>query len=196
LNMRLLNLRSYGLNEGINEVIATTISSARQPNAAPIGLIVKRGKVSARIYKNTATYRNVLDAKALIGNIVDDPMLFVTTAFSDLSKRHYCFKKNLTIPVLQRASAWVLFECKIRGDEEPARISLMPKKGAVVDRKVLAINRALYAVIEAAIHATRYRATGEEKYREWMEHYRTIVQKCGSRREKMALARIEQFMGE
>ncbi len=190
-----MNLQSYGLSEGINEVIATTISNSKQPNAAPIGLRIKRGAVSAKIYKNTTTYKNVVETGALIGNIVDDPMLFITAAFSNLNKKQYIFK-NLAIPVLRQANAWVLFECKIKSSEEPALIMLKPKLGEVVNKKVAAINRALYAVIEAAIHATRYRATGEERYKELIEYYSTIIEKCGSGREKKALKKLKQYLGE
>lgn len=191
-----MNLQSYGLTEGINEVIVTTISNSNRPNAAPIGLRIKRGLVSAKIYKNTTTYKNISETGALIGNIVDDPLLFITTAFSSLSKKHYVFKKNLSIPVLKQANAWVLFKCKIESSEEPALIKLKPKRGEVVCKKVAAINRALYAVIEAAIHGTRYRATGEERYKELMEYYSTIVEKCGSNREKKALKKLKQYLGE
>lgn len=190
-----MNLRNYGLSEGINEVIATTISSSKQPNAAPIGLRIKRGLISAGIYKNTTTYKNIFETGALIGNIVDDPLLFITTAFSNLSKKHYVFKKNLSIPVLKQANAWVLFECRIKSSSEPALIALKPKQGEVLYKRVAAINRAVYAVIEAAIHATRYRATGEERYKELIEYYGTIVEKCGSRREKKAFNKLKQYLG-
>lgn len=191
-----MNLRSYGLDEGINEVIATTISDVEKPNAAPIGLIVKRGKVTARIYKNTATFKNLLETKALIANIVDDPLLFVKAAFSDLSKKQYCYKKNLKIPVLRQASAWILFNCRVIEDSDPAMVALYPEKGEIINKKVIAINRGLFAVIESTIHATRYKATGEERYRELIEHYRAIVQKCGRRRDRIAFAKLEKFMGE
>ncbi|MEM2925066.1 MAG: DUF447 family protein [Methanocellales archaeon] len=191
-----MNLKSLGLSEGINEVIVTTISNSNKPNAAPIGLRIKRGVVSARIYKNTTTYKNIFETSALIGNIVDDPTLFITTAFSTLSKNHYIFKKNLSIPVLKKANAWVLFECEIKSSEEPALITLKPKQGEVLCKKVAAINRAVYAVIEAAIHATRYLATGEEKYKELIEYYATIIEKCGGNREKKAFKRLKQYLGE
>ncbi|MEM2990928.1 MAG: DUF447 family protein [Halobacteria archaeon] len=75
-------------------------------------------------------------------------------------------------------------------------LGVKPKQGGVVCKKVAAINRALYAVIEAAIHATRYRATGEERYKELIEYYSTIVEKCGSNREKKALKKLKQYLGE
>lgn len=190
-----MNLNSYGLSEGINEVIVTTISNSKQPNAAPIGLRIKKGKVSAKIYKNTTTYRNIFETHSLIGNIVDDPLLFITAALSNLNKKHYIFKKNLPIPVLKQANAWVLFECRISElNQEPALVMLKPKLGEVVNKKVAAINRALYAVIEAAIHATRYLATGEMKYRELIDYYSTIVEKCGGSREKKALLKLKQYL--
>jgi len=49
-----MKLRDFCIQEGISEVIATTISLTGKPNAAPIG-IISDGKMYAIIYPNTLT---------------------------------------------------------------------------------------------------------------------------------------------
>ncbi len=67
-------------------------------------------------------------------------------------------------------------------------------RGKVIRKRVRAINRGANAVIEATVHATRYAATKDEKYLEWIAHYEGVVKKCGGAREKEAMKKLREFL--
>jgi len=185
-----MKLRDFGIHEGISEVIATTISLNEKPNAAPIGIISDR-EICARIYSNTHTYSNIKATKKLAANIVSDPLLFVLSALGDLDEKEFYTVDEM--PVLRCADAWVLFEC-VGDKQDSTLIHLRPTKGKILRKRVQAINRGVNAVIEATIHTTRYLATKDEKYLEWIAHYEEVVKKCGGEREKKAMRKLKEFL--
>jgi hypothetical protein len=177
--------------EGISEVIATTRND--QPNAAPIG-IINREFLYAWIYKDSHTFLNVKKNRELVANFVLDPLLYVKTAFEDLDAAF--FRSDEKAPVLAAAYAWVEFACTIlhRPTQKSALVKLVPVRSVVLQRPIVSINRAFYAVIEATIHATRYRTFKDPKYLERVDHYETIVRKCGGRQELEAFQLLKEHL--
>jgi len=180
----LIDLEEFGIREGISEVIFTTISLQGIPNAAPIGLHMKNGKLFARIY-NSKTLDNILSKPAAAANIVDDPVLFVQSALSDIEREKFEYAEGF--PVLKDASGWVIFDCICRRGEKISVVELSPVRSNIIQRKVKPINRGLNAVIEAAVDATRYVILKDQKYLDRIDHYNSIVRKCGGQSEKDAM---------
>ncbi len=174
----------FGIREGISEVIFTTISPEGMPNAAPMGLHRKGNWLFARIY-NSKTLDNILSKPAAAANIVNDPVLFVQSALSDIDAGRFEYADD--VPVLKNASGWVIFECKCKKGENVSVVELSPIKGKINQLKLQPVNRGFNAVIEALIHATRYVILKEQKYLERIEYYYAIVKKCGGAREKEAM---------
>ncbi|MDI6888905.1 MAG: DUF447 family protein [Methanocellales archaeon] len=185
-----MKLRDFGIQDGISEVIATTISPTGKPNAAPIGIISDK-KICARIYPDTHTYSNIQATKKLVANVVSDPLVFVLSALGDLDEKELYIVDE--IPVLRCADAWVSFECE-KDEQDDTLIYLHPIKGKVLRKRIWTIRRSTNAIIEATIHATRYLATKDEKYLKWIAHYEEIVKKCGSMREKEAMKKLKGFL--
>jgi hypothetical protein len=177
--------------EGISEVIATTRDD--QPNAAPIG-IIKRDSLYALIYKDSHTFRNVKKNRELVANFVLDPLLFVKTAFEDLDPSF--FRSDEAVPVLTAAYAWVEFACTIvdRPTQKSALVKLLPVRSVVLQRPIVTISRAFCAVIEATIHATRYRTFKDPKYLELVARYENIVRKCGGTQELQAFQLLKKHL--
>jgi len=176
------DLSSYGIGDGISEVIATTQSSSGKPNAAPVG-IINRGELLIRLYKSR-TLSNVLETMKIAANICADAMIFAITALGDIDDEKFTHFRGF--PVLKDADAWILFRCHMR--ERAANFfvfNLEPIAMHANRKRVMAVNRGFNAVIEAAILATRAKNT--EKSVKMMEHYKRIVDKCGGRREKDAM---------
>jgi hypothetical protein len=206
-----MNLDEFGLSEGISEVIVTTKSKMHRssiPNAAPMGVIREEEGCFCRIYKNTRTFENILSTKRFVANVTNDPMLFVVSAFGELSPEEFDLFNDVDIPIIRRANAWVLFGCEIGSDfakqnlpigidassTDPVIISLDPIDGKILSKEVRAINRGLNAVIEATIHATRYNIQKDEDLRALIDHYRDIVLKCGGKREREAIEFLYGFL--
>jgi hypothetical protein len=180
----LIETNDFGIHEGIYEVIFTTLSGDGKPNAAPIGLHSRDGRLFSRIY-NSRTLENILGIPMAAANIVDDPILFVQSSLSDIEKEEFEFKDGF--PVLKNALGWILFDCRFKKGEKVTLIELFPIRRNINLCEIRAVNRGFNAVIEAAIHATRYVVLREQKYLAYIGYYNTIVKKCGGAKEKDAM---------
>lgn len=189
------DLNDFGIHEGISEMIFTTISSDGVPNAAPMGLHRKDGRLFARIY-NSKTLENIIEKPVAAANIVDDPVLFVQSALSDIALEDFEFIGDF--PVLKGSKGWIIFDCKYKKGDVSSIVELMPSRGKInnnnQNKNIKPVNRGFNAVIEALIHATRYLIAREEKYLDRIKYYDTIVRKCGGSREQEAMRLLYEFV--
>ncbi len=188
----MIDIGDFGIFEGISEVIFTTLSQGGKPNAAPIGLHRKDGRLFAGIY-NSRTLENILDGSAAAANIMDDPVLFVQSSLSDVEPEKCEFIDGF--PVLKDAQGWIFFSCRCKKGEKITFVELTPLKGKINQQKIRPVNLGFNAVIEASIHATRYVILKERKYLDCIKYYDTIVKKCGGTREKEAMGLIYDLIG-
>ncbi len=193
---RKLNLDDYGIYEGISETVVTT-NRGWTSNAAPMGIIRKKEKLFARLFKGSTTYDNVLSEKILVANTTWDPRIFVNSTFSDLDDDYF---ENITFNgrtfvTLKKAQCWVAFECtNNKLTSESLVTELVPIKARINRCSIRAPNRGLFGVIEACIHATRYQLTGEEKYLRLIKAYGDIVDKCGGELEKESMKLLYAYL--
>ncbi len=187
----MIDIEEYGIYEGISEIILTTISPDGVPNAAPIGLHRRGVRLFARIY-NSKTLDNILSKPIAVANIVDDPVLFVQSALSDIEPERFEFVDGF--PLLRDALGWIALDCTCKKGGNVSVVELSPVKGKIIERKLQPINRGFNAVIEAAIHATRYVILKKQKYLDCIEYYNSIVKKCGGEREKNAMRLLYELI--
>lgn len=180
----MIDIQEFGIQEGISEVIFTTLSPQGVSNAAPIGLHMKNGKLFARIY-NSKTLNNILGKPVAVANIIDDPVLFVQSALSDIEQGKFEFIEGH--PVLKDALGWILFDCRCKKGENISVVELLPVGSTIKRRQIKPVNRGFNAVIEAVVEATRYVVLKDKKYIDRIDYYNTIVQKCGGPGEKDAM---------
>lgn len=176
-------LDELGIFEGISEVIVTTEKDGRF-NAAPIGIIRRGESLRVRLFKYSHTYENVIATRRLVANVISDPLLIVEAALFDLSDDHFQERENL--PVLKDAHAWALFDCEVI-DGNPLVVPLKLVRGEVLKREVHAINRGTNAVVEAAVHATRYKVFGKDEQLIEIKRLMRIVEMCGGPRDLEAM---------
>lgn len=161
------------------------------PNAAPIGLHRKGNRLFARIY-NSKTLDNIMSKPVAAANIVDEPVLFVQSALSDIELENFEFAEGF--PILKNAMGWILFDCICKKGKNISLVELSPLKGKIITKKIPQVNRGFNAVIEASIHATRYVVLKEQKYIDCIEYYNSIVAKCGGEREKDAMRLLYELI--
>ncbi len=188
----MIELEDFGIHEGITEVIFTTLSGDGKPNAAPIGLHREGTRLFARIF-NSRTLENISCRPMAAANIVDDPVLFVQSSLSDIGHEEFEFTDGF--PVLKNTQGWILFDCRCKKGEKITLVELFPIRGKINLCKIRPVNRGFNAVIEAAIHATRYVVLREQKHLDCIGYYDTIVRKCGGAREKEAMRLLYGLMG-
>lgn len=193
------DLSTFGINEGISETIVTTGFDV--PNAAPIGIIRKNGKTFVRLFKGSHTWENVSKERYLAANVVYDPLLLVRSTFFDLDLSEFTFVvvDGRKFPVLKEASAWVVFQCANMKNTDHAVVTdlvYLASGRRERDKNIFPVpNRGFNAVLEAAVHATRYQLSGDEKYLKWIRHYEILASKCGGEKEKQAMELLYEVLG-
>lgn len=152
------------LTDVIVETIVSTYSVDKQPHAAPMGVKVKdTGHVIIQPFTSTVTYRNLEAWRCAVVNVSLNPEVFYRTAFKDA---------NLggRIPDDWFEGAETVFAPRLRFADAHVEVSVDDIKPSGLERvEVLcsvklvkassmmpkAYCRAVFATIEAIIHATR-----------------------------------------
>ncbi len=176
---------------GISEVIATT--RGEKANAAPMG-IVNRGFPYIKMYKSSHTFQNVKHDGRLVANLVLDPQLYVRAAFDDLGPSYFYYDEAM--PVLRAAYAWTEYACSVVDERQKQTtiVRLRSLRSKVIDRPITPINRGFNAVIEATVHATRYRALQEPRYLQLIDYCETIVKRCGGHNDLEAFKLLKAYL--
>jgi len=168
-------ITDLGFSKGvIVETIVSTYSADGQANAAPMGIIMESPqRVVLRIYTSSLTYKNLQSNKCGVVNVTYDAELFYKTAFKEANPNGVLpqswFEKAETVnaPRLQAAKAHIeVAVADIRQfDAERAEVLCDVKLVQASTVFPKAYCRALFATIEAIVHATRVEAfiTHEDK---------------------------------
>jgi hypothetical protein len=177
---------------GISEVIATTAF-----NAAPMGIHLRDGKATMVLFAGSHTLANIRRDKWIVANFIHDPVLYVKTAFEDLPRDMFVAEPvdGVTMYRLGGAEAWAAFTATIeRENAEAAVVSLTLKKEIIESAIVHPVNRGFSSIIDATVHATRYRVNRDPKLKELIDYHAGIVRKCGGRHELAALDLLSGYI--
>ncbi len=184
-----IDLDDFGIMDGISETIVSTYHGW-SPNAAPIGIIRKQGNVFVRLYKGSTTLRNVSSEYLMVANVIQDPLLFVRSTIGNLDDSEFevISHSGRGFSVLKEAASWVCFECRDTKESSEAMIAKLSAIRAHRNlERTMAYNRGFGAVVEACVHATRYKLTKDVKYMQLITAYVKINDKCGGFRERKAM---------
>jgi hypothetical protein len=182
------------LREGINEVIATTYL-----NAAPMGIVFRRGEARMVVYRGSHTAEQIEDRGWVVANFLFDPVLFVKTAFEALPPGFFTPEpvEEMIMQRLAGTEAWAAFRAVVeRRTTEALMVRLELLKHEIITPTVHPVNRGFNSVIEATVHATRYQVTGNPELRGWIEHHAGIIRKCGGAREQEALQLLSSYLDD
>jgi hypothetical protein len=180
------------LNSGINEVIATT-----RFNAAPMGIHFREGNASMVLFCGSNTAENIEREGWVVANFVQDPVLYVRTAFEDLPRNLFIEEpvSTKTIMRLAGADAWAAFTATIvRKTNESMIVRLTLEKEIIEEVAVYPVNRGFNSLIDATVHATRYTANQDPVLKRLIDYHVGIVRKCGGKRELEALELLKKYM--
>ncbi len=191
-----IELDDFGILDGISETIVSTYHGWT-PNAAPIGIIRKQGTVFVRLYKGSTTFRNVSEEHLLVANVIQDPLLFVRSIVGRLDDSEFeiISHSGRGFAVLKEAAGWVCFECTdIKTTPEAIVVKLLALRAHRNPERTKAYNRGFGAIVEACVHATRYKLTKEIKYIQLINAYVNINNKCGGFRERKAMDMLLDYV--
>jgi uncharacterized protein len=185
----------------ILEGVVTTVSPAGQVNIAPMGphlLDDPYGDVRRfvlRPFRTAQTCTNLLAHGEGVLHVTDDVLLLAKAALDELNPP----------PPLQPTvgvRGWVLadacrwYEFRVTGcDERSERVQFEAKVvHAGRGRDFFGFNRAMYAVVEAAILATRLAILPGDEIEADFRKLAVLVEKTGGPREKEAFAFLQSYI--
>jgi uncharacterized protein len=180
------------LRTGINEIIATTGF-----NAAPMGIIYRNGVARMVLFSGSHTAANVEKNGWLVANFVYNPVVYVKTAFEDLP--HDVFSDEIIngkkMERLNDADAWAAFTTTIdKKTSEALMVTLTLEKEIIEEVSLHPINRGFNSIIEATVHATRYKVNRDPELKEQIDYHAGIVRKCGGKQELEALDLLMHYI--
>jgi len=159
------NLDDLGfLKDTIGETIVSTYNVDGQPNAAPMGVVMKSSEqLVIRPYLSSLTYKNLQTKKCAVVNVTSNPELFYKTAFKEANPdgklSPELFEKAETVDAPRLRVAEAIFEVLVAetGSFSTERAEFLCNVQLVKASKALpkVYCRAMFATIEAIIHATR-----------------------------------------
>lgn len=178
----------------IIETIFSTMDASGRPNFAPMGVVWGEETLTIRPFRDTLTYRNLVETGCGVANLSDDVLSFVQSALYKAQLSHFPASK-IPCVVFQGACSWrELAVIAESGTGDRADISCrVVHKGQ--QRDFLGFCRARSAVIEAAILATRCHFYLPAKVFESLEHYEQIVEKTGGEAERVAIEQVREYIG-
>jgi hypothetical protein len=174
--------------EMIAETIISTYDGQRQANAAPMGVTIKNAKqIVLRIYISSLTYKNLQVKRCAVVNVVTDPDLFYQTAFkynetkSSLPRVWFEKAELVDAPRLRKAEAYIEVAVDAVRPLKDGRAEITCEVKLIRASKILpkVYCRALFATIEAILHATRVEVFMKHGDREKKEQALKLIELIG-----------------
>ena len=177
----------------IIETIITSMDESGRVNVAPMGVEWGESLIVIKPFLETTTFRNLRDTGAAVINITDDVLIFAQAAISSPEPPTHPAVRVRGV-VLEVACSWREIEV-ISLDDTPPRARIETR---VVHhgthREFIGFNRARFAVLEAAILATRTHLLPAEQIVSDFHRLQVIVDKTAGPREQEAMALLTAYV--
>jgi uncharacterized protein len=175
----------------IIESIVTTMSAAGVVNCAPMGVEWDPSEqddvIVLKPFLETATYRNVLETRTAVLNVVDDVRVFARAAIANPQPPTAAAARVRGV-VLDGCCSWRELEVESIDSTPPRSRIAMRVVHRGVNREFIGFNRAAAAVLETAIYATRLHILEAPFVRAELARLQVIVDKTAGPREFEAMA--------
>jgi hypothetical protein len=177
----------------IIESLVTTLDREGRPNFAPMGVEWGESAIVLKPYRETTTFRNVLEVPEAVVNLVDDVSFFVKSA---LGSPTFPAQPAIAVRgvVLEAACSWRELRVRAAATSEPRARFACDVVHRGVRREFLGFSRARAAVLEATILATRTRILPIEEILAEYRRLQVIVDKTAGAPEREAMAELLAFV--
>ena len=160
--MKISNVLSGLKPHVIYEVLISSISVNGEPNVAPMGLRFSEEFEEFILYpfKSAKTYRNLVEVGEGVVNITRDPRPFVLGCLPELKRellKDLERSKLVKAPRLRRSETYIEFKVKEVREGSINRVEVIcePMTTYLGDLRIEPYSRAVYALIEASVNASR-----------------------------------------
>lgn len=181
----------------IIETIFSTLDPSGKPHFAPMGILWGEEILIVRPFRNTQTYHNLITGGCGVVSVTDDVLAIVQSALykqilpsfparvvDGVVYQGACSWREVVIDPLQAIDS---------GTTERAEITCRIVHQEKI-RDFLGLCRAMGAVIEAAILATRLNQYSPEAVSATMRDYAQIVEKTGGENEYTAFRQVQNYI--
>ena len=173
------------MNDQIFETVVTSVAADGRPHVAPMGVRYQGERFVLMPFKPSTTLDNIVATGHAVLNIVTDTRVFAGCV---TGRRDWPTVPCRTIPVPRLAEAYGHMELEVvEVRDDPVRPRF---RGRVVHaeshRPFLGHNRAVNAVLEAAILSTRLHMLNPETVLAELHHHRIAVEKTAGPAEREA----------
>jgi hypothetical protein len=177
----------------IVETLITTVDREGRANFAPMGVVWGEEEIVVKPYRETTTYRNLIEAGEAVVNLVDDVLYFVKGA---LFSPTFPSMPAVVVRgvVLEAACSWREIRVREAETAEPRARFVCDVVHRGFRREFLGYNRARNAVLEATILATRTRLLPMEEILAEYGRLQVIVDKTAGPSEREAMALLTDFV--
>ncbi|TWT34462.1 DUF447 domain-containing protein [Blastopirellula retiformator] len=181
------------------ESLVTTIRPDGTVNVAPMGPLVDRQltQFTLRPFKTSQTYQNLKQGSPVVVHVTDDVRLLAAAAIGAATEELIgpltrCPQTGGVI--LQNTCRWYALQVVQLDDaQDRATIECMVAAQGRL-RDFFGLNRALHAVVEGAILATRVDFLPLDGIEQDLERLRPLIEKTGGDPEREAFAQICDFV--
>jgi hypothetical protein len=177
----------------IIESMITTLDAGGSANFAPMGVGWGDQQIVVKPYRETTTYRNLVETGEAVVNLVDDVLYFVRGALSSPSFPASPASVVRGV-VLEAACSWRELRVKTADTAEPRARFVCDIVHRGFRREFLGYNRARNAVIEATILATRTRILPMDEILAEYRRLQVIVEKTAGPAEREAMTLLSDFV--
>lgn len=177
----------------ILETLVTTLDAQGAANVAPMGVEWDEDEIVLKPYRETATFRNLLEVPEAVVNLVDDVLYYVQSALASPTFPAGPARVVRGI-VLDAACSWRELRVRTSDTAEPRARFACAVVHREVRREFVGFNRARNAVLEATILATRSRLLPLTDILAEYRRLQVIVDKTAGPREHEAMALLVAFV--
>ncbi len=173
-------------NGAIYETIVSTFNQNKIPNAAPMGVIMQNEQqVALTIFNSSSTLKNIMASKVAVINLTSNIDVFYKSAIKDqnaeLPQEWFEPAETVNAPKLRFADATI--EVTVNNlspiDAQKTRATCSIKQITAPKAYPQVYCRAMSAVVEAIIHATRIKAlTRDPKEQEHIAKLLVLISNC------------------
>lgn len=179
------------------EGIVTTIGSDGQVNIAPMGPKVDRQfrRMTLRPFKTSQTYKNLVHHPEGVFHVVDDVLLLAQAAVGQIEPVPIMIMSDhVKGYILRDACRFFAFKVdRLDDSQDRAEIDVsIVWDGRTRDH--FGFNRAMYAVVEASILATRVHMLPRQQIEDELNKLSPLIEKTGGLREQEAFAFIKNYI--
>jgi hypothetical protein len=180
------------------EGIVTTVNADGSANVAPMGPVVDDAmtRLLLRPYQTSTTYKNLKRSGEGVLHVTDDVEMIARAAVGELPAPRLISAERVKGYIVADACRWYEFRVARLDDSRPRTEIEAEVAGRGRLRDFFGFNRAMHAVLEAAILATRIEFLPAQEVRDELERLAAPVEKTAGEPEQRAFDFLRQYVQE